>query len=147
MLSLIEHSKTLDPTRLLSAALERHEKEGDPATQVLNDKIGNYLDIVAFNEYIGWYGGRPDDAPKARWGIGFNKPVVVSEFGAGALQGLHGSRDERWTEEYQEYLYQQTLLMLENIPTSVVSVPGYWPIFARQNGYFPAFRTAGTARA
>lgn len=114
--SLIQHSKTLDNTRLLSAALERHEQPGDPTTQVLDDPIGAQLDIVAFNQYIGWYGGTPDDAPKARWIIPFNKPVVMSEFGADALQGLHGGRDERWSEEYQEYLYQQTLLMLEKIP-------------------------------
>ncbi len=113
---MIEHSKTLDSTRLLSAALERHEKEGDPSTQVLDDKIGEQLDIVAFNQYIGWYGGKPEDAPKAKWDIRFNKPVLISEFGGDALQGLHGSRDERWSEEYQEYLYQQTLLMVEKIP-------------------------------
>jgi beta-glucuronidase len=71
---------------------------------------------VAFNQYIGWYGGKPEDAPKAKWDIRFNKPVVMSEFGGDALQGLHGSRDERWSEEYQEYLYQQTLLMVEKIP-------------------------------
>jgi beta-glucuronidase len=113
---LIQHSKTLDNTRLLSAALERHEQAGDPSTQVLDDAIGEQLDIVAFNQYIGWYGGTPDDAPKAKWIIPFNKPVVMSEFGADALQGLHGSRNERWSEEYQEYLYQQTLLMAQNIP-------------------------------
>lgn len=114
--SLIQHSRTLDNTRLLSAALERHEQPGDPLTQVLDDTIGEQLDIVAFNQYIGWYGGTPDDAPKAKWIIPFNKPVVMSEFGGDALQGLHGSRDERWSEEYQEYLYQQTLLMMEKIP-------------------------------
>jgi beta-glucuronidase len=116
LLQLIEHSKTLDSTRLLSAALERHEKEGDSSTQVLDDKIGEQLDIVAFNQYIGWYGGKPEDAPKVKWDIRFNKPVLMSEFGGDALQGLHGSRDERWSEEYQEYLYQQTLLMVEKIP-------------------------------
>lgn len=114
--NLIEHSKTLDSTRLLSAALEKHEKEGDPSTQIMDDSIGEYLDVVAFNQYIGWYGGKPSDAPNARWDIRFNKPVVMSEFGGDALQGLHGGRDERWTEEYQEYLYQQTLLMTQNIP-------------------------------
>ena len=40
-----------------------------------------------------------------KWDIKFNKPVVISEFGGGALQGLHGTTKERWTEEYQEYLY------------------------------------------
>lgn len=116
LLKLIEHSKTLDTTRLLSAALERHEDKDDPLTQVMDDAIGEQLDIVAFNQYIGWYGGKPEDAPKVKWDIRFNKPVLMSEFGGGALQGLHGSRDERWTEEYQEYLYQQTLLMVQAMP-------------------------------
>ena len=42
--------------------------------------------------------------------------MVVSEFGGDARQGLHGSKDERWTEEYQEYLYQQNLKMIDKIP-------------------------------
>ena len=105
-----------DSTRLLSAALQHHAKEGDALTQVLDDSIGAQLDIIGVNEYIGWYGGLPSDAPRTKWDIGFDKPVVVSEFGAGAVAGRHGSRDERWTEEYQEYLYQQTLRMLESMP-------------------------------
>ncbi len=113
---LIEHTRSLDTTRLLSAALERHASESDPLTQVLDDPIGEHLDIVAFNQYIGWYGGTPEDAARAKWDIRFNKPVVVSEFGGGALQGRHGPRDERWTEEYQEHLYEQTLLMLDKLP-------------------------------
>ena len=44
-----------------------------------------------------------------------NKPVLISEFGAGAKYGLHGEKDERWTEEYQEYLYEETLKMLDQI--------------------------------
>ena len=51
-----------------------------------------------------------------KWDIKFNKPVVISEFGGGALQGFHGTIQERWTEEYQEYLYQQNLKMIEKIP-------------------------------
>lgn len=49
--------------------------------------------------------------------IDFNKPVIVWEFGGGALQGMHGSKDQRWTEEYQAYLYEQNLKMIEKIPT------------------------------
>ena len=40
---------------------------------------------------------------------------MISEFGAGAKYGLHGGKDERWTEEYQEYLYVETLKMLDKI--------------------------------
>ena len=111
--NLIDHSRSLDDTRLVSAALEKHFKDG---TNVVDDEIGNYLDIVAFNQYTGWYGGSLEEAPDAKWKINSNKPVLISEFGGGALQGLHGTIKERWTEEYQEYLYQQNLKMIEKIP-------------------------------
>jgi len=114
LIQLISHAKSLDSTRLVSAALERHRNaEG---VNVLDDKIGAWLDIVAFNQYIGWYGGSLEKAPFAKWEVAYNKPVIVSEFGGGAVQGLHGSKEERWTEEYQDYLYQQNLKMIQNIP-------------------------------
>lgn len=111
--SLIEHTRRLDPTRLVSAALETHV-EGE--VTVVDDPIGRHLDIVAFNEYRGWYGGSLDDAPQARWEVRYDKPVIISEFGGSALAGRHGARDERWTEEYQDYLYRQNLAMIERIP-------------------------------
>ena len=74
------------------------------------------MDIVAFNQYTGWYGGSLETAPDSKWEISYNKPVIISEFGGGAVQGMHGAIDERWTEEYQEYLYQQNLKMIEKIP-------------------------------
>lgn len=113
LLNLINHSRAIDNTRLVSAALEKHTING---IQIVDDEIGNHLDIVAFNQYTGWYGGSLEDAPNAKWNIKFNKPVVVSEFGGGALQGLHGTINERWTEEYQEYLYIQNLKMVVKIP-------------------------------
>jgi beta-glucuronidase len=113
LVNLIHHARSLDSTRLISAALERHRSEG---INILDDTIGRWLDIVAFNQYIGWYNGSPDQALRAKWKITYNKPVIISEFGGGALQGLHGSKEERWTEEYQDYLYQQNLKMIEKIP-------------------------------
>lgn len=110
---LVELTRSSDNTRLISAALEKHNRDG---VNIVDDSLGNYLDIVAFNQYTGWYGGSLENAPDAKWDIQFNKPVVISEFGGGALQGLHGSIKERWTEEYQEYLYQQNLKMIDRIP-------------------------------
>lgn len=112
---LINLTRELDNTRLVSAALEKGSDPDHPGVNVVNDKLGAHLDIVAFNQYTGWYGGSLETAPDAIWRIDFNKPVVISEFGGDALQGLHGTRDERWTEEYQEYLYEQNLKMIENI--------------------------------
>lgn len=113
IVDLVKQAKSLDSTRLISAALEKHTKDG---VNIVDDELGNYLDIVAFNQYTGWYGGSLEEAPNSKWDIKFNKPVVISEFGGGALQGLHGTIQERWTEEYQEYLYEQNLKMIEKIP-------------------------------
>jgi beta-glucuronidase len=113
---MIETANEMDPVRLISAALERHTKEGTGNTQVIEDPLQEYVDIIAFNQYIGWYDGLPEKCKTAVFDIQFNKPVVISEFGAGALQGLHGERGARWTEEYQEYLYDETLKMLDKIP-------------------------------
>jgi beta-glucuronidase len=114
--NLIDYAKSLDTTRLISAALERHHDPSKPGVNIISDKIGEKLDIVAFNQYTGWYGGSLEKAPNAKWEIIYNKPVIVSEFGGGALQGMHGNKNERWTEEYQDYLYQQNLKMIEKIP-------------------------------
>lgn len=113
---MIDTANELDPVRLVSAALERHTKEGTKNTQVIEDPLQEYVDIIAFNQYIGWYAGLPEDCKTAAFDIEFNKPVVISEFGAGALQGLHGDKDTRWTEEFQEYLFEETLKMLDKIP-------------------------------
>ncbi|HSV09850.1 MAG TPA: glycoside hydrolase family 2 TIM barrel-domain containing protein [Hanamia sp.] len=116
LIKMIHYAKSLDTTRIISAALEVHHDAAKPGVNIINDPLGNYLDIVAFNQYTGWYGGSLENAPNSKWEIDFNKPVIVSEFGGGALQGMHGSKDQRWTEEYQAYLYEQNLKMIEKIP-------------------------------
>lgn len=113
---MIEITRTMDPIRMVSAALERHTKKGTKNTQVVEDPLQEYVDIIAFNEYIGWYDGLPEKCETAIFDINFSKPVIISEFGGGALQGHHGSKTERWTEEFQEELYNKTLTMLEKIP-------------------------------
>ena len=113
LINLISYTRTLDACRLISAAQLTRNENG---VGIIDDKIGEYVDIIAFNEYTGWYGGDLATAPDVKWTTPYNKPVVISEFGGGAKQGLHGTKDERWTEEYQEYLYRQNLLMIEKIP-------------------------------
>lgn len=114
--SLAETARSIDPTRLISAALEVQHVSGKPNTVTITDPLAGYLDLMSFNQYIGWYGeGTPEVASRMNFEITQNKPVIISEFGAGALQGYHGDSLTRWTEEYQEYLYKETLKMLEKI--------------------------------
>ncbi|HLN72499.1 MAG TPA: glycoside hydrolase family 2 TIM barrel-domain containing protein, partial [Prolixibacteraceae bacterium] len=113
---MIETTRGMDPVRLVSAALERHTKEGSQNTQVIADPLQELVDVISFNEYIGWYDGLPEKCKTARFEINFDKPVMISEFGGDALQGNHGSKDARWTEEFQEDLFKETLQMLDKIP-------------------------------
>ena len=112
--NLIEHARSLDATRLISAAMERHYI--DATTQMIDDPLGEYLDVLGCNEYVGWYDGLPEKADRLEWKSKYQKPLVMSEFGGDALYGHHGDPLTRWTEEYQESLYQHQLKMLKKIP-------------------------------
>jgi beta-glucuronidase len=111
---LVSHARSLDPTRLLSAAMERHYT--DTTTQMIDDPLGEYLDVLGCNEYVGWYDGLPDKADRLEWKSKYQKPLVMSEFGGDARYGNHGDTLTRWTEEYQENLYQHQIAMLKKIP-------------------------------
>lgn len=113
--NLIKTARNLDPTRLISAALEQSSDPANPNIKHIDDPMADLVDVLSFNQYIGWYIGTPDLARTTQWEITQNKPVIISEFGAGAKQGLHGDKNARWTEEYQEYLYVETLAMLQKI--------------------------------
>ena len=109
---LATYARSQDSTRLISMAMEvtgasnYHNK--------LQDNMNKYVDVVSFNQYIGWYRD-VNDAPKMTWEIPYNKPVIISEFGGGARAGLHGEKNQRWTEEFQENLYRENTAMLDKI--------------------------------
>jgi beta-glucuronidase len=94
--------------------MERHYL--NPTTQMIDDPLGEVLDVLGCNEYVGWYDGLPDKADRLEWKSKYDKPLIMSEFGADALYGNHGDALARWTEEYQESLYQHQLVMLRKIP-------------------------------
>ena len=106
------YARTLDDTRLISMAME--VTSASNFHNRLQDNMHEYVDVVSFNQYIGWYRD-VDDAPKMTWEVPYEKPVIVSEFGGGARAGLHGDKGERWTEEFQENLYIQNTAMLDKI--------------------------------
>ena len=110
--NLARYARTLDSSRLISMAME--VTSASNYLNRLSDNMNQYVDVVSFNQYIGWYRD-VNDAPKMRWEIPYNKPVIVSEFGGGAKYGYHGPKNQRWTEEFQENLYIENLAMLDKI--------------------------------
>jgi beta-glucuronidase len=70
-------------------------------------------DVVCMNRYWGWYvlGGQLDKAFVAleqeldRVWEQWHKPIIMTEFGADTMAGMHGHPNVMWTEEYQaEYM-------------------------------------------
>jgi beta-glucuronidase len=109
---------TLDPTRLVTAAMMHHEVagEGNNRVNVIDDPLGADLDVFGCNEYVGWYDGLPEKIDRVSWKSVYDKPVIMSEFGADALFGMHGDSMERFTEEYQQNVFQHQVAMLNKIP-------------------------------
>ena len=102
--------------------------------------------MLGLNEYLGWYGGRPEDADRMQWKFAWDKPVIMSEFGAEAPYGRHGEADERWTEEYQANLYQHQITMLKKIPSLAGMSPWVLMDFHSPRRLLPGTRITTTVR-
>jgi beta-glucuronidase len=113
---LIKTARAMDGTRLITSATNQTSTAG-PHQKVLDDPLIALLDVCGTNEYIGWYEGVSADADLTTWSTPYNKPLVISEFGADAKEGLHGDKGLRFTEEFQQDLYEHQLAMLKKIPS------------------------------
>ncbi|ROS01190.1 beta-glucuronidase [Sinobacterium caligoides] len=157
---MAKHVRSLDDTRLLTAALlgfgamedigrylakliaaQRSSLLGmlidpEPVVIEVTDPLGEVVDVLGYNEYLGWYPSGPMAEAMRENGLEvseaelralmlesmekfsivtpFNKPLLISEFGAGAKPGLHSKEGEVWSEEYQSKVYVQQLKMLAN---------------------------------
>ncbi|PTR01447.1 beta-glucuronidase [Mucilaginibacter yixingensis] len=121
MHSLITEAKSLDQTRMVSAALEVNYGALKDVN-VVDDPLGQFVDLVAFNEYLGWYGGLPDKCRTTNWSTPYNKPLFISETGAEALAGFHADSLTRFSEEFQEWYFKEQTAMFKRMPDNFVGV-------------------------
>ncbi len=110
---LAEHARKLDSTRLITAALDTQSQDNEG--RLIEDPLGKAVDVIGINNYCGWYYGSPESCADIQWRSAYNKPMIMSEIGGGALFGMHGEKNERWTEEYQADVYKNNIKMMENI--------------------------------
>ncbi len=110
---LAQKARELDSTRLITAALDTQSDE--EGTKVIDDPLSAIVDVIGVNNYCGWYVATPGSCANLKWLSRYRKPVIMSEFGADALQGLHGDKAQRWTEEYQADVYTNNLLMIDKM--------------------------------
>jgi beta-glucuronidase len=97
--TLLQRARDLDSTRLVTIVT----LTGSPSSWV------EQCDVICMNRYWGWYmlGGQ---LAEARAGLEqeldrtweqWRRPIIMTEFGADTLAGMHGHPNVMWTEEYQ----------------------------------------------
>lgn len=129
LVELTRKCKALDSTRMIVHVINTQSYVNN--TFNVWDTLYKYSDLIAINEYIGWYipwQGKPSET---KWQIVCpDKPVFISEFGGEALYGSHnGPPDEAayWTEEYQEKIFIDQTEMFNTIPNLCGVCP--WLLF------------------
>lgn len=99
---LFKLAKELDPTRpvtYVNVMLAPFDK----------CKLGQFADFICLNRYYGWYLNHNDldsailnyREEMAGWVEKFQKPLVITEYGADTLPGAHSIHGLPWSEEYQ----------------------------------------------
>lgn len=71
--------------------------------------VGDLVDVVSINRYYGWYYDHGDlsviydqmTEELNRWHTRFGKPVLITEYGADTVEGLHSIPEESFSEEFQ----------------------------------------------
>ena len=99
------------------------------------------MDVVLINRYYGWY-NLSGDLDTARYAFQIelehwktiDKPLILSEYGADTLPGLHAAVPEMFTEEFQVDYYDAINGCLDACPFVVGEMPWNFADFAAQQG-------------
>ncbi|EFX75346.1 hypothetical protein DAPPUDRAFT_108006 [Daphnia pulex] len=85
--------------------------------------MAQFLDVICINRYFGWYSDTGHSElityqmikEVTAWHDKHLKPVLVTEYGAGALAGLHTDPPVVWTEDYQVVLMEQNFKAFDQL--------------------------------
>ena len=132
---LLDMGKSLDTSRLYTAAFDLAYYESSTKHFEMHDDFTQKLDVVAVNKYMGWYHPWPVDPTEAVWDVCATKPLIISEFGGEALYGQSGAgvAAHEWSEDYQAELYRDNLEMFKHIPNLAGVSP--WILFDFRSPY------------
>jgi beta-glucuronidase len=116
-LPLVEAVRSLDPTRPVTSVNVMFNGPED-------DVLATHLDVLCLNRYFGWYLQSGDlgeaesvlDAELRVWAAKYGKPIVVTEYGADTMPGLHAAVPAMWTEEFQSEFLAMYHRVFDRIP-------------------------------
>ena len=131
----------------LYEAAHRLDPQNRPVTVVgcqnryERDRVIRDMDVVMINRYYGWYNLSGDlEAAKYAfrieldWWEDRHKPVILSEYGADTVAGLHGAVAEMFTEEFQVAYYEAMSECLDERDYVIGEMPWNFADFATCQG-------------
>jgi beta-glucuronidase len=133
---LVAATKALDPSRpmtLVNVMMVGPEQ----------DTVADLQDVICLNRYWGWYVEGGDlaaaehglEADLRAWAAKFpGKPIVITEYGADTMPGMHGVAPQMWSEEYQSELLAMHGRVFDRIPAVVGEQVWNFADFATSQG-------------
>jgi beta-glucuronidase len=127
------------------------------------DMITDLFDVVMLNRYYGWYIDAGDLAAAERgleaelnaWAHKYDKPIVITEYGADTYSGLHDVLPNPWTEGYQVELLEMSHRVFDRIKAVVgeqvwnfadfATAPGIMRVGGNKKGIFTRDRSPKAA--
>ena len=127
------------------------------------DVITDLFDVIMLNRYYGWYVDAGDLAAAERsleaqlrgWVDAYDKPIIIAEYGADTLPGLHATIPGPWSEEYQVDLLEMSHRVFDRIDAVVgehvwnfadfATAPGIMRVGGNRKGVFTRDRAPKAA--
>ncbi|MDI2030244.1 beta-glucuronidase [Saccharopolyspora sp. TS4A08] len=105
--------------------------------------VSDLADVIMVNRYYGWYVNPGDLANAERaledeltgWADRHGKPIIITEYGADTVAGLHSVVAQPWTEEYQVEFLEMYHRVFDRIPAVVGEQVWNFADFATAAGF------------
>jgi beta-glucuronidase len=106
------------------------------------DMVADLFDVVMLNRYYGWYVNIGDlpaaervlEAELHAWAAKLGKPIIMTEYGADTLPGLHSVMPAPWTEEYRAELLAMSHRVFDRVGAVVGEQVWNFADFATSSG-------------
>jgi len=118
--TLRDTAKQFDPDRPITFAILAYEGTGP-----IREKCAGIADFISANEYYGWYVGEVEGVENMLRKLHDqfpDKPIIVSEFGAGSVmdpakirkENMYGER--KYDPQYQSYILTEQWKIIRRLP-------------------------------
>ncbi|MGS0685425.1 beta-glucuronidase [Nakamurella sp. GG22] len=133
---LFDLAKSLDPTRPVGFVNVMLAPAG-------KCQVSQFADVIMINRYYGWYVNPGDLAAAERaleaelnaWAED-GKPIIITEYGADTVAGIHSIADTPWTEEYQTSILDMSHRVFDRVDAVVGEQVWNFADFATSPGFF-----------